>query len=85
VKYARKRLRLADEARQVALRLRELRLVAEAIEVGEHGLKLEGPKAGLGEWLGPIEEAQGRTEEALAAWLAVFPEKPSLKIYKTIK
>jgi len=41
------------------------------LKVGEHGLKLKG-QGGLGEWLGPIEEAQGRTEEALAAWLAVF-------------
>jgi uncharacterized Zn finger protein len=59
--------------------------VAEAIEVGERGLKLKGPKAGLGEWLGPVEEAQGRTKQALAAWLAAFPEEPSLETYKTIK
>jgi uncharacterized Zn finger protein len=85
VKYARKHLTSAEEIRQVAVRLRESRLVAEAIEIGEHGLKLKGPKAGLGEWLGPVEEAQGRTKQALAAWLAVFPEEPSLEIYKTIK
>ena len=85
VKYAKKHLTSAEEIRQVALRLRESRLVAEAIAVGEHGLKLKGPKAGLGEWLGPVEEAQGRRKQALAAWLAVFPEEPSLGIYKTIK
>ncbi len=85
VKYARKHLTSAEEILQVARRLRELRLVAEAIEVGEHGLKLKGPKAGLGEWLGPVEEAQGRTKQALAAWLAAFPEQPSLETYKTIK
>ncbi len=76
VKYARKHLTTAQESLQVAQRLRESRLVAEAIEIGENGLKLKGPKAGLGEWLGPVEEAQGRTKQALAAWLAVFAEEP---------
>jgi uncharacterized Zn finger protein len=85
VKYARKHLTTAKESLQVAQRLRESRRVAETIEIGEHGLKLEGPKASLGEWLGPVEEAQGRTEQALAAWLAVFAERPSLEIYKTIQ
>lgn len=85
VNYARKHLATAQEAQQVAQRLRQARRVAEAIEVGEHGLKLKGPKAGLGEWLGPVEEAQGRTKQALAAWLAAFPGQPSLKTYKTIK
>jgi uncharacterized Zn finger protein len=85
VKYARKHLITARESLQVAQRLRESRRVAEAIEIGEHGLKLEGPKAGLGEWLGPVEEAQGRTKQALAAWLAAFPEHPSLATYKTVK
>jgi uncharacterized Zn finger protein len=85
VKYARKHLVSAEEILQVAQRLRESRLVAEAIEIGEHGLKLKGSKAELGEWLGPVEEAQGRTKEALAAWLAAFPEEPSLETYKTIK
>ncbi|HLO29766.1 MAG TPA: hypothetical protein VK249_11555, partial [Anaerolineales bacterium] len=85
VKYARKQLTSAEEIRQVAQRLRESRLVAEAIEVGEHGLKLKGPKAALGEWLGPVEEAQGRTKQALAAWLAAFPEHPTLEAYKTIQ
>jgi uncharacterized Zn finger protein len=46
---------------------------------------LKGPKAGLGEWLGPVEEAQGRTKQALRAWLAAFGEHPSLETYKTIK
>ena len=85
VDYAGKYLATAPEARQVAQRLRELNRVAEAIEVGEHGLTLKGLKAGLGAWLGPVEEAQGRTKLALAAWLAAFPEQPSLETYKTIK
>ena len=59
--------------------------MAEAIEIGEQGLKLKGSKAGLGEWLGPVEEAQGRTKQALTAWLAAFGENSSLETYKTIK
>lgn len=85
VKYAKKHLSTAEESLQVAQRLRELRLVTQAIEIGEHGLKLNGSKTSLGEWLGPVEEAQGRTKQALAAWLAAFGEHPSLETYKTIK
>ncbi len=85
VKYAKKHLSTAEESLQVAQRLRELRLVTEAIEIGEHGLKLKGSKAGLGEWLGPVEEAQGRTKQALRAWMAAFTEHPSLETYRTIK
>jgi uncharacterized Zn finger protein len=83
-KYAKKHLNSAEEALQVARRLRESRLVAEAIEIGEHGLALNGSKTGLGEWLGSAEEAQGRTKQALTAWLAAFGEHPSLETYKTI-
>jgi uncharacterized Zn finger protein len=70
---------------EVARRLRETRWVTEAVEIGEHGLKLKGSKASLGEWLGPVEEAQGRTKQALTAWSAAFGEDPTLEIYKTIK
>jgi uncharacterized Zn finger protein len=85
VKYAKKHLTTAEETLEVARRLRESRLVAEAIEIGEHGLKLKGSKAILGEWLGTVEEALGRTKQALTAWLAAFGEHPSLETYKTIK
>jgi uncharacterized Zn finger protein len=85
VKYAKKHLTTAEESLLVARRLRESRLVTESIEIGEHGLKLKGSKVGLGEWLGPVEEAQGRTKQALKAWLAAFGEDPSLETYKTIK
>lgn len=85
VKYAKKHLTTAEEALLVARRLQESRLATESIEIGEHGLKLKGSKAGLGEWLGPVEEAQGRPKQALRAWLAAFGEYPSLETYKTIK
>ena len=85
MKYAKKHLATADEARQLAEKLRTLKHIAEALQIGERGLKLKGPKAELGEWLGPVEEAQGRKKEALRAWLAAFREEPSLEAYKTIK
>jgi uncharacterized Zn finger protein len=85
MKYTKKNLSTAEETLEVARRLRESRLVTEAIEIGEHGLKLKGSKAHLGEWLGPVEEAQGRTKQALTAWTAAFGEDPTLDIYKTIK
>jgi uncharacterized Zn finger protein len=78
-------LAVAQEALTLAQRLRESGHLAEAIRVGERGLKLAGPKAALGEWLGPVEEAQGRMTKALEAWLAAFSENPSLSTYQTIK
>ncbi len=48
-------------------------------------MTLAGPKVQLGEWLGPIEEAQGRTQQALQAWQAAFLEAPSLDHYKILK
>ncbi|MBI3240781.1 MAG: SWIM zinc finger family protein [Chloroflexi bacterium] len=85
MKYAGKHLEFADEAQQMAEQLRASKHIDEAIEIGERGLKLKGSKVRLGEWLGPVEEAQGRNKQALEAWLAAFPENPSLEKYKTIK
>lgn len=85
ITYAQKHLASASDAHEMAERLRELGQVAEAISMGERGLKLAGPKVRLGEWLGPIEEAQGRTRQALQAWLAAFPEHPTLAAYETLK
>lgn len=85
ISYGLKHLTAADEALLLAQRLRESGQLDEAIKVGERGLKLAGRKAALGEWLGTVEEAQGRRPQALEAWLAAFSEKPSLAIYQTIK
>jgi uncharacterized Zn finger protein len=85
MKYARKQLEFADEAQQMAEQLRASKHIDEALEIGERGLKLKGSKVRLGEWLGPVEEAQGRNKQALEVWLAAFPENPSLEKYKTIK
>ena len=85
VTYAERYLASAEEALKMAQQLRELGQVAEAMAMGERGLTLTGAKAFLGEWLGPIEEAQGRTQQALQAWLAAFSEHPTLAAYETLK
>ena len=85
VECAKKHLSTAEEALSLAEHLRALKHVAEAISIGERGLQLAGSKARLGEWLGPVEEAQGREAQALQAWLAAFPEHPTLDTYKTLK
>ncbi len=85
ITYAEKHLASASDAHKMAERLRELGDIAEAISMGERGLKLAGSKVHLGEWLGAIEEAQGRTKQAVQAWLAAFPEHPTLAAYETLK
>lgn len=85
VSYGLKHLIAAEEALMLAQRLRESGQLDGAIKVGERGLKLAGRKAALGEWLGPVEEAQGRGRQALEAWRAAFSEYPALATYQTIK
>jgi uncharacterized Zn finger protein len=85
VSHAVKRLDDAGEALTLAQQLRGSGHMDEAIRVGERGLLLKGRKATLGQWLGSIEEAQGRTGQALEAWLAAFREAPSLDLWLTLK
>ncbi len=85
VTHALKRLADAGEALTLAQRLRDSGHLDEALRVGERGLRLKGHKATLGRWLGAIEEAQGRTVQALEAWLATFREAPSLDLWRTLK
>lgn len=85
MKYAKKHLQYAVEAQQLGERLRALKHIPEALDIGERGLKLGGSKARLGEWLGPVEEAQRRDKQALAAWLAALPENPSLTAYQNLQ
>lgn len=85
VSHALKRLRDVGDALTLAQRLRDSGHMDEAVRIGERGLRLKGHKATLGRWLGAIEEAQGRTKQALAAWLAAFREAPSLDLWLTLK
>jgi hypothetical protein len=85
VSHAIKRLNDAGEALTLAQHLRDSGHLDEAIRIGERGLRLKGRKAALGRWLGAIEETQGRTGQALEAWLAAFRESPSLDLWRTLK
>jgi uncharacterized Zn finger protein len=85
VSHAVKHLTDPGEALMLAQHLRDSEHLDEAICVAEHGLRLKGHKASLGRWLGAIEEAQGRTKQALEAWLAAFREAPSLDMWRTLK
>ncbi len=83
--YALEHLEFADDALALAQQLRELKKFPEALAIGERGLKLQGYKFALGQWLAPLEETQGRHAQALDAWLAAFDERPSLDTYKRVK
>ena len=85
VEFAQSHLTTTGEALQLAQHLRTLNHLIEALAIGEHGLKLNGYKRSLAEWLAPIEEAQGRAPQALSAWAAAFNENPTLETYKTIQ
>ena len=85
VTFAQRHLTTTGEALQLAQHLRTLNQLTEALTIGEHGLKLTGYKRSLAEWLAPIEEAQGRTAQALEAWRAAFNENPALATYKTVQ
>lgn len=84
-KYASKHLTEAAEALTLAQTLRDGGHIAEALAVGERGLRLDPPRFPLASWLAPLEQAQGRAPQALAAWLAAFAEEASLELYRVIK
>jgi uncharacterized Zn finger protein len=74
----------AEDALSVAQKLRDLGQIWDAITMGERGLSLAGHKHSLGAWLGPLEEAQGRIDPAMQAYLAAFTSIPSLELYQTV-
>lgn len=84
-RFAEKHLKTASEALALAEKLRELKQVDEAVAIAERGLDLAPPKAGLGSWLGPIQESRGEGTRAFDAWFAAFAEVPSLDIYARLK
>ncbi|HKX31233.1 MAG TPA: SWIM zinc finger family protein [Blastocatellia bacterium] len=83
--HALKHLATAMEALDLAQALRQSGHLDLALKIGEFGLKLDGSKATLGEWLGPIAETMERVTQALEAWQAAFRDSPSLIIWRTIK
>ena len=80
-----KNIASSSEACTVAIALREANRLSDALRLAEKGLEMEGRKNELGLWLGPIEETQGRTEQAIQAYLAAYYEAPTLDLYNALK
>lgn len=80
-----KNIASSDEALAVAIALREANRLTDALSLAEKGLEMEGRKNELGLWLGPIEETQGRTEQAIQAYLAAYYEAPTIELYNALK
>jgi len=85
VETASKTLTQAEDAWMVARALRDAGLLQEGLQLAEKGLGLYGSKHGLGAWLGPIEESQGRIQQAIQAYQAAFTSQPSLDLYAALK
>ena len=80
-----KNIASSDEALAVAIALRKANRLSDALSLAEKGLEMEGRKNELGLWLGPMEETQGRTEQAIQAYLAAYYEAPTLELYNALK
>ena len=85
IEMAWKTLTQASDALMVARTLRDAGRLPDALRLAEKGLSLGGSKHDLGAWLGPIEETQGRIEQAIQAFLAAFTSMPSLELYTTLQ
>jgi uncharacterized Zn finger protein len=80
-----KTLTQACEALLVAKGLRDAGRLDDALQLAEKGLGLDGSKHDLGVWLGPIEETQGRVQQAIQSYQAAFSSLPSLELYQTLE
>ena len=67
LKHAKAHFSQAEDAHVCAQQLQALGHTDDALALGELGLTLDGQKAQLGVWLGPLEEKCGRKTQALAA------------------
>lgn len=81
----RKTLTKADDALLVAKMLRDVGKLDRAIEIAWVGMELNGSKHALGVWLGQVEEAQGRREQAIRAYREAFVSHPSFGLYQILK
>ena len=85
VEMAWKTLTQTSDALMIAKVLRDAGHLPDALRLAEKGLSFDGSKHDLGVWLGPIEETQGRIEQAIQAYLAAFTSQPSLELYGSLK
>ena len=86
VEYARDHLSTPDDALAVAKALRDADRPTAAIEVGRHGLTLNGTRnAAVAEWLRDVASAHGDAETASNAAVAAFKAEPSLETYRAAR
>lgn len=82
---ARQNLNSPDDILLVSQALHESGLISEAIQIGKHGLSLEGSLHKLGSWLALIEVRQGMIEQAIHTYRLAFESKPTFNIYRALK
>jgi len=84
IEYGRHNLNSPDEALTLAKTLRNHDRPEAALEIAQHGLKLEGSeKAELAEWLRDRASGMGEDDLALEAAVAAFEAAPTLGAYQT--
>ncbi len=82
---AMKSLTQAEDVLVASKALRDSGHLPEALQLAEKGLGLQGSRHELGAWLGSVELAQGRKEQAILAYRAAFTSLPSLGLFSTLK
>ena len=74
-----------EDVLAIAEALKEAGRLEDAIRIGEKGLLMDGFHYSLGNWLAPIEEAQGRIDQAIVAYTKGFESNPTTKVYAALK
>ncbi|WP_138005496.1 SWIM zinc finger family protein [Halalkalirubrum salinum] len=84
IKYGRRNLYSPDEALALAKALRKHDRPEAALEIAQHGLRLDDSsgKAELAEWLRDRAVSLGESEVALEAAIAAFDASPTLAAYQ---
>jgi uncharacterized Zn finger protein len=85
VEYCLKRLAVPEEALAVAEALREQGELEAALQIGEHGLSLEGRKGRLASWVRDLSEGEGNRGLALEAAVVAFRADPGLASYRRVR
>lgn len=85
VEYGLKHLSSPEEVLGLAKVLREHDYLDSALQIGAHGLNLEGHKTSLGCWLRDFAAAQGKNDLALKAAHVAFDESSNLADYLAVE
>jgi len=85
VSYGLQYFGLPGEALTLAKALRQQGALKEALQIAEHGLTFQGPKAELAAWLSELALGLGETGRALAAAQIAFQENLTLTAYRRVQ